>query len=152
MCIRIRTILLFTLFLLSSFFRSFSSSSSKYAGSGAENSTYSPVRGWIKPKTPACRVCPSSENGCRAGPYTSSPETDDRYLPYGRGSVIVRPVSRTALDKCIRPEAFQYAVMRDRIAPLFGVDAHFLAIRRMTPRSVHGRVPSSSRRLPNTMA
>ena len=40
---------------------------------------------------------------------------------------------QAALDKCIRPEAFQYAVMRDRIAPLFGVDAHFLAIRRMTP-------------------
>ena len=38
---------------------------------------------------------------------------------------------QATLDKCIYPEAFQDAVMRDCVAPLLRVDAHFFAIRRM---------------------
>ena len=41
---------------------------SKYSGSGAWNSMYSPVVGCKKPNVPACNTCPSVEYGCFARP------------------------------------------------------------------------------------
>ena len=57
------------------------------------------------------------------------------HAPIGRHPTDRKKMSihskQAALDKCIRPEAFQYAVMRDRIAPLFGVCGVFCAAARV---------------------
>ena len=41
---------------------------SKYSGSGAVNSTYLPVVGWINPMIMACSVCPVRLNSHFSGP------------------------------------------------------------------------------------